>query len=310
MLTIYIQGETKMKKFVIITDSCSDLTKEMRIKYDVDYVPMHFSYDGKDVVASLDFEEISVTDYYDMMRNGTRFFTSQVSVVDFKERFEKYINEGFDVLYIACSSALSASVNASYTVRDELLIKYPDSKIICIDSLNSCAGLGMLCKMASQLRAEGKSIDEVANFITENRKKINQEGTVEKLTYLKQAGRISSASAFFGGLLNVKPIIISDVNGKNVSVLKVKGKKVAFNTIVDRIVDEYQPELNKEIVIAHADTLEDANEMKKMLIEKLSEAENNITIEYIGPIVGASVGPGTIIAYCMGKEVTFDSTKA
>ena len=299
-----------MKKYAIITDSCSDLSKEAREKYNIDYVPMHFSYDGKDVVASLDFEEISVTDFYNMMRNGTRFLTSQVSAIDYKEKFEKYINEGYDILSISCSSALSASVKASYTVRDELLAKYPESKIICIDSLNSCSGLALLCKKAATLRDEGKTIEEVANWILENKKKVNQEATVEKLTYLKQAGRISSASAFFGGILNVKPIIVSDVNGQNASIEKLKGKKVAYDRIVERAVSEYDANVCKDVIIAHADNIEGANELKELLLAKLPEVEENLSIEYIGPIVGASVGPGTVAIYCMGKEVTFDSKKA
>ena len=299
-----------MKKYAIITDSCSDLSKEAREKYNIDYVPMHFSYDGKDVVASLDFEEISVTDFYNMMRNGTRFLTSQVSAIDYKEKFEKYINEGYDILSISCSSALSASVKASYTVRDELLAKYPESKIICIDSLNSCSGLALLCKKAATLRDEGKTIEEVANWILENKKKVNQEATVEKLTYLKQAGRISSASAFFGGILNVKPIIVSDVNGQNASIEQLKGKKVAYDRIVERAVSEYDANVCKDVIIAHADNIEGANELKELLLAKLPEVEENLSIEYIGPIVGASVGPGTVAIYCMGKEVTFDSKKA
>ena len=121
--------------------------------------------------------------------------------------------------------------------------------------------------------------------------------------------RISFASAFFGGLLNVKPIIISDVNGQNVSIEKLKGKKQAFNRIVERAVEEYNPEICKDIIIAHADNLDDANELKSMLLEKLPDIEDLITINYIGPIVGASVGPGTVAIYCMGKEVTFDSSK-
>ncbi len=298
-----------MKKFVIITDSCSDLSKEMREKYNIDYVPMHFSYDEKDVVASLDFEEISVTDFYNMMRKGTRFITSQVNAIDYKDKFEFYINKGYDILSISCAAPLSSSVKSSYVVRDDLLSKYPDSKIICIDSINSCSGLALLCIMASRLRDEGKSIDEVAQWIMDNKIKVNQEATVDKLSYLKQAGRISSASAFFGGLLNVKPIIISDVNGNNASIEKLKGKKVAFDRIIERIVDEYDPSICKDIIIAHADNIEDANELKRLLLIKLPNVENYITINYIGPIVGASVGPGTVGIYCMGKEVTFDSSK-
>lgn len=269
---------------------------------------MHFSYNGKDFKADLDFGEISVTDFYNMMRDGTRFITSQVNAIDYKERFEKYINEGYDILSISCSSALSASVKASYTVRDELLAKYPDSKIICIDSLNSSSGLGLICKLASRLRAEGKTIEETASWIEENKLKVNQECTVEKLTYLKQAGRVSAASAFFGGLLNVKPIIVSDVKGHNAAIEKVKGKKVAFDKLVERAVSEYNPELCKDVIFAHADCEEDAKELKRLFLEKVKVNEEDTSIEYIGPIVGASAGPGTVAIYVMGKEVTFDST--
>lgn len=299
-----------MKKFVIITDSCSDLRKELRLQYDVDYIPMHMSYNGHDMIASLDFEEISVKDFYDMMRKGTRFITAQVTAKEFKEKFENYIKQGLDVLYISCSSALSASVNASYVARDELLAIYPESKIICVDSLNSCSGLGLMCKIASRLREEGKTIEEVATWLEENKLKVNQEATVEKLTYLKQAGRISFASAFFGGLLNVKPIIVSDVKGHNAAIQKVKGKKVAFEKLIERAVSEYKPEICKDVIFAHADCEEDALELKRLFMEKTNVKEEDTSIEYIGPIVGASVGPGTVAIYCVGTEVTFDSTKA
>lgn len=299
-----------MRKYIIVTDSCGDLSKELRKEYNIEYVPMHMSYDGKDMVASLDFEEISVIDFYNMMREGTRFITSQVSAFDFRSYFEKYINEGYDVLYVSCSSALSSSIKTSYVVRDELLKKYPNSKIICVDSLNSSQGLGLICKIASRLRGEGKTIEEVANWLENNKLKVNQECTVEKLTYLKRAGRVSAASAFFGGILNVKPIIISDVRGNNAAIEKVKGRKVSYERLVERMMEEYEPGDYKDIVIAHADCMEDALEVKKLIISKLPDAEQYISIEYIGPIVGASAGPGTLAIFFVGKEVTFDSTKA
>ena len=299
-----------MKKFVIVTDSCSDLRKELREQYDIDYIPMHMSYDGKELFADLDFNEISYEDFFEMMRNGTRFTTAQITTSEYKERFEKYISEGCDILSISCSSALSASVKASRLARDELLAKYPDSKIICIDSLNSCSGLGLMCKIASRLRAQGKTIEETANWIEENKLKANQECTVEKLSYLKQAGRVSAMSAFFGGLLNVKPIIVSDASGNNAAIEKVKGKKTAFDRIIERTVSEYDPTVCKDVIFAHADCYEDAVELKRLFLEKVSVDEEDISIERIGPIIGASAGPGTVAIYFMGKEVTFDSKKA
>lgn len=300
-----------MKKFVILTDSCSDLTLELREKYDIDYVPMHFSCDDKDYVADLDYKEISAKDFYNLMRDGKRVITAQANTAQYLEAFEKYINEGFDVLSISCSSALSASVKASYAARDELLAKYPEAKIICIDSLISSIGEGLITIKAAELRAEGKSIDEVAEWIEENKLRFNQNGCPEKLTYLKQAGRVSAASAFFGGLLNIKPIIISDAKGRNVAVEKVKGRKASLIRAAELTAEEYESS-DISIGISHADCEDEAKELLAVILEKLSAkgvdtSKVNTVFTYIGPIVGASVGPGTVIAYCYGKKVTYDA---
>ncbi len=293
-----------MKEFAIITDSCSDLDKKLRTDYDVDYVPMHFSLNGVDYDASLDWETISVKDFYDAMRGGTRIYTAQVNSIQYKEKFESILNEGKDVLYIGCSSALSASVIASFGVKDELKAKYPDSKIICIDSLISCAGLGMLVCLASKLRKEGKSIEEVADYIENIKLNVHQEAVADKLVYLKQAGRVSATSAFFGGLLNVKPIIISDAKGQNFAVEKVKGRKNSIARLAERVVEQYTGEWLDEIVVAHADCESEAIELKNEIIARNSELESKINIGYIGPIVGASVGPGMMGVYFVGTKVT------
>lgn len=298
-----------MKSFVIVTDSCGDINKSLREKYDVDYVPMHYTYGERDLVASLDWEELSAPDFYNVMRGGTRIITSQANVATYEEAFERYLAEGLDILSISCSSALSASVKASYTARDVLLAKYPERKIYCIDSLMSCGGLAILCIMASRMREAGKSIDEVAEWVTENRLNVNQEATVEKLLYLKQAGRVSAASAFFGGILNIKPIIISDVCGRNVSIEKVKGRALSFKRIADRFAEEYVPS-DAPIFISHADCLADAEALKAEVLARLGDTAPEIVVDYIGPIVGASVGPGTVGVWFFGKKVTFDAEAA
>lgn len=296
-----------MKKYVVVTDSCSDLGKELRDKFDIEYIPMHYSCEGKQYVADLDWGNISVSDFYGLMRDGKRIITAQITAKEYKDAFVKYIENGYDVLYIACSSALSNSVKTSYMVSDELKAEYPDSKVICIDSLNSCPGLGLLCIRASELREQGKSIDEVAEWVKANRKVANQECTVEKLTYLKQAGRVSAASAFFGGLLSVKPIIISDINGQNAPVEKVKGRKTSIQRMVERFKDEYLPLEGQKVMIAHADCLAEAEEFKAKIMEVLPDKDVPVYLGNIGPIVGGSAGPGTLGVWFLGKEVTFDS---
>lgn len=296
-----------MKKFVIVSDSCCDLDKDLRGEYEVEYVPMHFTVDGKEYEASLDWNEISAPRFYDMMRNGKRIITSQVNAQDYEKAFERYINEGYDVLSISCSSALSASVKTSYKVKDELKARYPDAKIICIDSLNACWGLGLLCITASILRAEGKTIDETADFIMKNRKFVNQECTVESLNYLKQAGRVSATSAFFGGLLSVKPIIISDVNGQNVALEKVKGRKNSIKRIVEKFKNEYREHPYQNICVVHSDCITEAEELKQEIKKAAPGYKREIQTAYIGPIVGSTTGPGTLAVYFFGSEVTHDS---
>ena len=291
-----------MKKYVIVTDSCSDLNREKRDKYNIDYIPMRIIYNGNDIPASLDWELVSYEDFYKLMREGVRVKTAQINAHEYLAVFEKYIKDGFDILSISISTALSSSYKGSLIARDELKEKYPESEIICIDSRNSCWGLGNLCITAAKLRDEGKSIQEVAEYIEANKQRMHQVCTVESLTYLKRAGRVSATSAVFGGLLQVKPIIISDVNGQNSAIEKVKGRKNSFDRIVEMYVEAYEKDPYQRIVIAHADCLEDAKTLKNALSAKLPDEE--IEIEKIGPIIGASAGPGTVAIYGYGKEVT------
>jgi DegV family protein with EDD domain len=298
-----------MKKFAIITDSCSDLDKDLRDKYDIDYVKMSYLVDGKDYPASLDWEDISIRDYYNLMRDGKRIKTAQVNEISYLDAFEKYLSQGYDVLSISCSSALSASVNGSYKARDKMLEKYPDAKVICIDSLNSCSGLGIICITASKLRAEGKSIEEVADYIEAHKLEVNQLATVDSLEYLKRAGRVSAVSAVFGGMLQVKPIIISDALGQNASIEKVKGRKNSLNRLVAMFKDTYVDTPYQRVVVTHADCEEEALALKAMVEEACPNKDIEVDLRYIGPIIGATVGPGTMAIYCYGKEVTFKAEK-
>lgn len=292
-----------MNKFAIITDSCSDLEKELRDKYEIDYVPMTFRCGEVEYPADLDWKKLSAKEFYKSMREGKIYKTSQVNAKEYEEKFDKYLSEGYDILSISCSSALSNSVNESKKVASALLEKYPERQIICIDSLNACYGLGIICITASELRKEGLSINEVAEYIEQNKLKVNQECTVEKLTYLKNAGRVSATSAFFGGLLNVKPIIISDAKGNNNAVEKVKGRKSSITRVAERFASEFEKNAYQKIFFAHADSEEDIELLKKEVLAKIDAQGIEIHTGYVGPIVGASAGPGTIAVYFYGKKV-------
>jgi DegV family protein with EDD domain len=223
----------QLRNYVIFSDSSCDLNKEKREKYNVEYIPMRILFDDKDYPASLDYEYVGYKEFFELMRSGVRIRTAQINVNEYVQRFEEVLSQGKDVLYISCSSSLSSSYKGSLVAKEELLKKYPDAKIEIVDSLNGCLVVGLITITASILREQGKSIEEVRDYLEEHKLEMNQFGSVDNLVYLKRAGRVSVASAFFGGLLQFKPIIISDINGMNTAIEKVKGRKKSFERLVD-----------------------------------------------------------------------------
>ncbi len=295
-----------MKEFVIFGDSTCDLNTSLREKYDIKYIAMNFSVDDTEDIASLDWDSARTKEHYDLMRNGKRIFTTQVPKTSFYESFKKVLDEGKAVLYISCSSALSASVNTARVVAEELKSEYADAEIYCVDSLISSLGQGYLLIQASIKRAEGLSAEECAKYIESIRLKVNQFGTVDSMEYLRRAGRIKASKAFFGNLFGVKPIIISDIKGQNYACKKVKGAANARATIADLAI-EAADGVYDTLMISHADCEESAILLRDEILKRAEFRE--VIFGYIGPIVGASVGPGTVIAYTFGKEVTIEGNE-
>ena len=290
-----------MKDYAIYVDSTADLTKELRDKYDIKYFKMAITVDDKEYPASLDWDVYSAKQLYDWLRDGKRIKTSQVSYLEFKNGFLQELKEGRDVLYLSCSSALSGSINLGRTVAQELMKEY-NAKIICIDSLISCMGQGSLAIYASENRKNGMSIEDNAKWLEDNRLKSNQIASVEKLDYLARAGRVKTTKAFFGNLFGVKPILISDIKGNNYAFTKVKGRANSIDFLVKFVKDNIIDSENQIIYVSHGDDIETA----KLIEEKIKNEVKckDVLINYLGPIIGSTTGPGTIGIYFMGKEVT------
>lgn len=290
-----------MANVKIFTDSCSDLTKELREKYDIEYVLMNVVRDGKEYPASLDWESFSVKEFYGFMRNGERITTTAVPMSEFEKKFTPWLEQGYDIVYIGCSSKLSGSVEMGVTASKVLKEKYPDQKIICLNSQNSCVGEGMLTIKAAEFRDEGLDAETIAQKVSELRNYINQYCTVNTLDYLRRAGRVKPAKAFIGNLLGMKPIIISNVEGENASLKKSKGRVNSMNDIVDLTVNNIVDPENQTVFICHSDSEEDAAELKRLLLDKIPTLKTYTC--YIGPIIGASVGPDAIAIFSFGKSV-------
>ncbi len=290
-----------MADYIILTDSCSDLGRDVRQKYGIDYVQMNIVYGGKELPATLDWDIYTPSELYNIMRGGTRITTNQVPAESFRAAFTKYLKEGKDVVYIGCSSALSGSVNTGFVIAGELKEEYPENAVYCVDSLCSCLGEGLMAIDAAVMRGEGKSAEEVVAYLEQNKLKYRQFCAVDDLTYLKRAGRVKASSAFFGNLFGVKPILISNRNGENFAVKKIKGRKNSLDEIFNMAKSAVVNPESQIIAVMHADCEEDAAYLKKRIEEEIKPKE--VYVDYIGPIIGASAGPGTVAIYCKCDEV-------
>ena len=293
-----------MKNYVIYSDTSCDMEKKYREQWGVEYAKVHIHYDETDYLADLDWEiHGSAKGYYDVIRSGKRIFSSQITTQEYTAEFEKWLEKGYDVLYLACSSKISASVNAAVLAANDLAEKYPDNKVVVVDTRRACGALFFLVMEASKLKQNGASIEETEKWVRENIDYVHQLGTVADLKYLKQAGRVSASAAFFGGLFQVKPIIISDAKGQNFAIGKVKGRKQSLDKLVEIFKTEYDPSTYPTVIISNADCEDEALYLKEQVMAN-GVKEEDIIISTIGPAVGSAVGPGMISLYYYGTEVT------
>lgn len=293
-----------MRKVQIITDSCSDLTVELMEKYGVDYAQMNTVFEGKTSPADLSWTESDVHSLYGLMRDGNRVTTTQVPIDEFDRVFRKYLAKDCDIVYIGCSLKQSGSVNTAKILAEELEREFPESKISCIDSFHASMGEGILALDAAEFAKNGKTVDEITEYVLDRRKYMNQFATVHTLDFLRKAGRVKASSAFFGNLLGVKPIIIADADGEQAAIKKVKGRAGSIKEIVTLLKETITDPEDQTVYVAHADCAADEVNMLVDLIKSEIKCKD-VYVGYIGPIIGASIGPDALAIFAFGKEITF-----
>ena len=294
-----------MRKVQIITDSCSDLSKELLEKYHIDYAAMNTVYNGETRRARLEWTREEAHELYELMRAGKRVTTTQVPVEEFNTVFRRYLEQDCDIVYISCCVKQSGSINTGHVVAGKLMEEFPGSTIICIDSLNACLGEGIVAIEAAKLAMEGKTAEEIRDAILPIRKTVNEFCTVHSLDALRRAGRVKATSAFFGNLMGVKPIIICDAEGYQASFKKVKGRQASMKEIVKLMKEAIKDPENQTVYFGHADCSDE--EVAQMT--ELIRAEipcRDIFTGIIGPIIGASIGPDALVLYAFGEEVTYN----
>jgi len=297
-----------MNKFVIFADSTSDLTTKQRKDYNIEYARMMVNWTDKDknfheIYADLDWTELSPTEYYNLMKEGYIIMTSQVTEQEFDEKFIPHFEKGEDILYIACSSGLSASGALAMRLWNEKYSKsFPNCKLRVVDALNSVMAQGMMAIDAAKMRDDGKSIDEIADVMEKTRNTYNQSATVEDLTTLGKHGRVTASAAFFGNIFGVKPILISDARGHNFAIEKTKGRRNALLRVASLVKERVIAPEKQTCYVCEADAK--AEDLELLVSQLKAIGFSEVEVQKLGPIISASCGPATIGVYYKGQEET------
>ena len=286
-----------MRDYIITVNSTIDLPKEWLAERGVPVAPLKYTIDGE---TYTDMEGLSAKEFFAKLREGKMSVTSQVNPEEAAAMLEPYVKEGKDVLHLGFSSGLSGTLNSMRIGAEMLQEKYPDAKIIVIDTLCACLGEGILLYYALKEKAKGKTIEEVAQWAEENKLHVCHNVTVDDLNHLHRGGRVSKTTAVLGTLVQIKPIIHMDDNGTLQVIGKERGRKKSLNKIVDMAVEQSKGWENDIVMITHGDCIEDAEYVAKLVREKMDI--DNILINNIGTVIGSHTGPGVVAVFCMGNK--------
>ncbi len=289
-----------MNPYVFMTDSDSDLPYRYVDELDIQMVYMPYIVNGEERFDDLG-RDGKQKEYFDAMRAGVAPVTSLLPTAAYEEYFEPFFKDGKDILFIAFSSQLSGTINNIYAAREELLSRYPERQMIVVDTLSISAPQSILILKAYDMYRDGKTMEEIAQWLEENKLRAQAWFTVDDLVYLRRGGRIGAVAATFGTMLDLKPIITESKAGKLINTDKVRGRKAALRLIADKAAENIDDPQNAMPIILHADAPEDAARLENLLRERVPELPE-IETRYVGPVIGAHCGPGTVAICFFGKE--------
>lgn len=288
-----------MNTYVIMTDINADLPEEYIREHGLEVLSLSYMIDGETYDRN---HPLEVGEFYNRMRSGSMPTTSQVNPNQAKKAFTACLEQGKDVLYIAFSSALSGTYNSGRIAAEEIKEEglFPDRKLVILDSLSASLGQGLLVHKAVQLKEAGKSLEETASWVEENKLNLCHIFTVDDLFHLHRGGRVSKATAVLGTMINIKPILHVDEEGRLTPIGKVRGRKKSLSALADRMGEQIKGFENPEVFISHGDCLEDAEYVEKLVRERFGV--ENFVINHVGPTIGAHSGPGTMALFFMGNQ--------
>ena len=289
-----------MSEYVIMTDSSCDLPAKLAEEMALTVLPLYVEVDGQRYVNYLDEREIAFSEIYAKLRTKCPAKTSAVNMQDFMEPMESLLRAGKDILYIGFSSGLSGTYNAGAMAAKELSERYPDRRIYTVDSLCASMGQGLLVYLAWQEKQKGKTIEEVRDFTEATKLHLCHWFTIDDLMFLKRGGRISGATAIVGSMLSIKPVMHVDNDGHLIKVDVARGRKASIKALADEAEKRGIDLKDQTVFISHGDCLEEANFLADIMRSRFGVKK--VVISYVGPVIGAHSGPGTIALFFLGTE--------
>lgn len=288
-----------MSEYAIISDSSSDLSAPLAEELGLAIVPLTVRVGDKEYVNYLDGREISPKDFYKLMREGVPCQTSAANVQAIIEQMESSLKEGKDVLYLAFSSGLSVTYQNALLAVQDLQGKYLDRKIYVVDTLCASLGEGLICYLCVKEKEKGKTLEEVRDFAEDIKLRVCHWFTVDDLNHLRRGGRVSATTAIVGTMLNIKPILHVDNEGHLIKTGVVRGRQLSLKSLVDHMEKTVIDPQSQTIFISHGDCLEDAQYVADLIKERFGIKD--FVIHFIGPVIGAHAGPGTVALFFIGN---------
>ena len=287
-----------MQDYVLFTDSTTDLSPALIEEMDAVVMPLSFTLNDKSYQNHPDGREMPMADFYTALRSGGTSTTSQLTMETLRKAFAPVLEQGKDVLYLAFSSGLSGTYQTACITAQDLMEEYPGRRVVCVDTLQASMGEGLLTFEAALLRKQGKSLDEVDDYVRTQGQSYCAWFTVEDLMFLKRGGRVSGAAAVAGTLLGIKPVLHVDCEGKLIPMEKVRGRRASLDALVKHYKDGVLDKTGT-VFISHGDCLADA----QYVADKIRAiGAGRIELNMIGPVIGAHSGPGTVALFYRGTN--------
>lgn len=292
-----------MNQYVLSCCSTADLSKQHFQDRGISYICFHYELDGVEYSDDLG-ESIPFDKFYQSMRDGTATKTSQVNADEYEAFFEPFLKDGKDILHVSLSSGISGSINSANIARENLLERYPDRKLLIVDSLGASSGYGLLMDTLADLRDCGKTIDEVYEWAIANRLHLHHWFFSTDLTFYIKGGRISKTAGFVGGVLNICPLLNMNNEGKLIPRYKIRTKRKVIETIVNKMEEHAEggTAYHGRCFLSHSDCYEDAKAVAALVQERFPHIKGEVVINNIGTTIGAHTGPGTVALFFFGDE--------